>query len=414
LLGELHQQLQPARILVGRQMSRLRLYLLAGAVATAIGAAVAAGAIALGPFGSEPTAAADPRVVFYRDSGLFVADLSGAAAAEVAPATASPLYAGGASNHGETFLYYSTRDGVDMAVHRRSLSTGEDAVVTTITGAPEGVTLRLSPNGQHIIVAAGQSLQLIESSSGQSASLVLAAEYGHFAAGDWSPDSGLVVVWAAVESSDVGFSLILDPFSAKVLGTIPGDRASWSRSGSRVCGSVAGAPGDAVATVWIAAAPDWTAKPGLKDVVIPATSCDWLNDQEVVFATRSWPLLQGENSPLPVVTAEVYGALDKTRPEETRVSLGTAQYIVPVLGLANLAANRASVVSILRQEFIPGTTVLESDLIEPYNPKLVAAPTADRTIVSAEGRAPTIYDLKSGNPVVSLQPGDEILDVIAP
>jgi hypothetical protein len=356
----------------------------------------------------------EPRVAFYRDSGLFVGDLSGAAAQEIAPASASPLYAGAASQNGQTFLYYSTQDGANLVVHRRSLTTGADSTITTVTGAPEGVSLRVSADGRYIILADERSVQVVDLSSSQSAALVLPAQYAHFRAGDWSPDGQRVVVWAAVHSSDVGLNLILEPSSGRMLGSLPGDRVSWSPSGSGVCASVSGPPGDAVATVWIARAPDWTAQPAVGDSLIPATSCDWISDQEVLFVTRSWPLNDGESTSLPIVTAEVYGATDKARPEETRMLIGTTKYAIPALGVVNLVAKQVRVLTLLRPEFVAGSTVLESTLIQHFTPVLVAGPEVDRAVVSAEGQAPRIFDLKTGGSVASLQVGDQLLEVLVP
>lgn len=389
-------------------------YLFAAAVASvALAAAAVAAVLTLTSVGGKPTAAAEPRAAFYRDGGLFVADLSGAGAEEVAPASVSPTYAGVASQNGETYLYYSTAGGGDLTIHRRALSTGKDAVITTVTGVPEGASLRVSPDGRYVLLADERSVQIIDSSSRRSVPLVLPAQYGHFRAGDWSADGQRLTVWAAIQSSGVGLNLIVEPSSGRMLGTVPGDRASWSPSGARVCGSVAGSPGDAVATVWIAEAPDWTARPAVGDATIPATSCDWISDQQVVFATRPWPLGDDESTPLPTVTAEVYGATDKARPDETRVFMGTTRYAVPALGIADIEAKQVRVVSLLRPEFAPGSTVAESALIEAYNPHLVAGPAVDRVIVTAEGQAPTVFDLKSGGAVASLQVGDELLELVA-
>lgn len=394
---------------------RFRVYLVLGtAGSAAIVVAAVVLALALTSAGTQQTAAAEPRVVFYRDGGLFVADLSGAAVEEIAPASAAPVYAGAASQGGETYLYYATQAGPNVAVHRRGLSTREDAVITTVTGAPEGVSLRVSPDGRQVLLADERSVQIVDSSSGRSVPLVLPAQYGHFRAGEWSADGQRVIVWAAIQSSDVGLNLVLEPSSGRMLASVPGDRASWSPDGDRVCGTVAGPPGDAVATIWLAEAPDWTAQPALGDSLIPATSCDWISDHEVVFATSPWPVNAGESTPLPTVTAEVYGATDKARPDETRVFLGTTSYAVPVLGIADLAAKQVRIVSLLRPEFAPGSTLPESALIEPYTPALVAGSGVGRVIVTAEGQAPRIFDLKSGEAVASLQVGDQLLEVVAP
>lgn len=396
-------------------MSRFRVHLLLGAIGlAAIATAAVVAALALTGAETERAAGAEPRVAFYRGGGLFVADLSGAAVVEIAPASAVPAYAGATSQGSETYLYYSTQTGSNLAVHRRALSTGEDTVISTVTGAPQGVTLRVSPDGQYVLLADERSVQVVDTSSRKSAALVLPGEYGRFRAGDWSPDGQLVTVWAAIQSSDVGLNLVLEPSSGRMLGSVPGDRASWSPDGGRVCGAVAGPPGDAVATVWLASPPNWTAQPAIGDSLIPATSCDWISDHEVLFATRSWPLNDGESTPLPTATAEVYGAMDKARPEETRVFLGTTSYTVPVLGIADLAAKQVQVVSLLRPEFAPGSTVAESELIEPYTPVLVAGPGVDRTVVTAESQAPRIFDLKSGEGIASLQVGDQLLEVVAP
>jgi hypothetical protein len=394
---------------------RFRVYLVLGTAVSAAVVATAVGlALALTSAGTQQTAAAQPRVAFYRDGGLFVADLSGAAVEEIAPASAAPVYAGAASQGGETYLYFATQAGPNVAVHRRALSTREDTVITTVTGAPEGLSLRVSPDGRQVLLADARSVQIVDSSSGRSVPLVLPAQYGHFRAGDWSPDGQRVIVWAAIQSSDVGLNLVLEPSTGRMLASVPGDKASWSPDGGRVCGTVAGPPGDAVATVWLAGPPDWTAQPATGDSLLPATSCAWLSDHEVLFATRPWPVNDGESTQLPTVTAEVYGAMDKARPDETRVFLGTTTYAVPVLGIADVAAKQVRVVSLLRPDLAPGTTLPESALIEPYSPELVAGPGVGRAVVSAEGQAPRIFDLKSGEAVASLQVGDQLLEVVAP
>jgi hypothetical protein len=117
---------------------------------------------------------------------------------------------------------------------------------------------------------------------------------------------------------------------------------------------------------------------------------------------------------LPTVTAEVYGATDKARPEETRVFLGTTSYALPVLGMADLAVNQVRIVSLLRPEFAPGSKLLESQLIEPYDPQLVAGPGVGRAVVTADGQEPRIFDLKSGQAVAALQVGDRLLEVVTP
>jgi hypothetical protein len=375
---------------------------------------------------SDQATALEPRIAFYRDDALLLADLSGSNAIEIAPARLQPSYGGWHSVDGDIALFYTAVDRGEVTLHRRSLASNSDDIIARIAAfqAPADLspaevanapTIRVSPSGQTAIVATPETLHLVDLLGGTSSEITIAdplASFLGFRIVDWSPDGRYVLVHATRANGSGGSNLIMDTTIRAVAGQVPGLHAAWSPAGKQVCGGVAGPEGVAIPRIWIASGPSWQVREGLPGAVIPAVSCDWLDENRLIVATESWPLLEGENSPLPTVMAEIFGATDKANPQETMISLGKVPYILPAVSVVALEAGRIEATLQLKPEIEPGATVPESEFLTPLAPRVIAVPSRRVAIVSVKGERPAIIGIGEGSVPAALQAGDEVVDVI--
>jgi hypothetical protein len=253
----------------------------------------------------------------YLHGAIWISDLDGSNARQVSPAGVNASYIGNRRSEANGFLiYYAIQDGTGTTtLYSAALDSGENTVALTYPDTPDYYSAHISPDGRYLVHTTPLSLDMYDFATGQTVTLFtwgsgpdclanVFEQCYRAVSPEWSPDGRLLKVIHTVYEG--GWAEVVDPFASPVAVLTEGNRSyphngTWSPGSDALCAQGIGLA--ELSGLYLLEHPDWEARnlfPEFEDWTINPDSrqvlfCDWLNENEVAFATvAELPETRGE------------------------------------------------------------------------------------------------------------------------